>query len=1348
MAILQNMWVQIAIGLLPAAVVAIVMLFKKKLYRMAYITLTVGLTAALLCSCVVGVTQASASTGTTRKKKTETAVSAAQMTELANSFLLAGDAEGAREMVETYADTYGYDATCTLINARICVLEQRYEAALGSYRKHFGENLPEEAVATQLVVQGLHADLVLADRLEAAGKPLNLNFTEDEFHNLVNGGVMDLVKQAMAKDEPSREIREGVDWIRSANDLYDRYLSQGYADSTEVEELAEAAEDFEKDAVFRRLDTFRQTRVKIMLLAGDHKQIVSYFNENAGDGEYMTVLELYMAGFVERNDLSKVLDAKKIRGIEKLEPRLRRLLVRNEDSLTYEEQCKLEEQLAMVRSYAQDAVLYRLEAHLRTAALDPDNYKQASKFYMALSKLYDHRGDTELRNQYFSEALVTANASDDGDYAQAMEGLSSVVSGDANDAAIKEVKNNAAKAVANSHHIKGAGNLIQNSELQENLTAAYQDATIKYGASITITGIDTSEFDKVKLMVQISDEMISERELKNLLTLNDCNYNITDFTLEKVVYDKSNIILVCDNSGSMAGSIGTLQNAVRKFLQNANKKENIGFYTFDNSIIQSLPLGSASDEELEQAVSNMDALGGTNIFGTLSSVLASAPKDGDAAQVIILMTDGQDGSSPSMDDIRQQIEEVAVNKGYTIHILGMGDINYDYLNMLAQAGGGRCIYSATDAELDSLYDFIHNTVKNQYRITFTAQDTMTTQNRRVRLSMNEGQAQASKTYSLEGGDAAETTKPFDQGVSIGGLTERVVARQKNNIEVYVTGTGFKDTDRMYLHFEGPKAFDAQAEYVNENRFRVILPEYMAEGEYDMEVHLSGRKALFPKELTVVDGDPDEIVFGGYRFKAYKVSKLDSGYQLSTHVIMNDWLRFYGPITLEGALDDYTMVLVDNEGSYVDFNKGAGAQGYAARLAEKGIPVNVPAMERLTIYNATGYGEDYPTEEHTVGVLDLLDIMLVDHPKIQLYPDRLTLHLESGKAQLPLQNFFLDLANETYSPFSIDFDIKATLTGSNLDLSGEIPLRYADADNVGQLLVADFLDMRCSVEKDVFSIKFDTMDDYFELGFNVKIPVLEGWVGASFWLRNGGLDGFQVRLDKDATIQVYAVPITFSDFSFSMKEFTKQGVTVAPSDVYLGVMEGGFSCSAYKVSALVPPLADLVGDLSLASVECTASTQLGEKFIYNLMGKSTFKLLDLINVMEVETKLGRFPHTEALLGMNEEYLTGYYFSMEKTLEVNIHNFYMNLGQMKKELMITSRFLGLLFKGGVDMKLDWWGWDPEYHVDGNVAVGVYKNNDAPLEFTVRASWVDGSKRKGILLSIDKDGFHKDLHHNYAS
>jgi hypothetical protein len=65
----------------------------------------------------------------------------------------------------------------------------------------------------------------------------------------------------------------------------------------------------------------------------------------------------------------------------------------------------------------------------------------------------------------------------------------------------------------------------------------------------------------------------------------------------------------------------------------------------------------------------------------------------------------------------------------------------------------------------------------------------------------------------------------------------------------------------------------------------------------------------------------------------------------------------------------------------------------------------------------------------------------------------------------------------------------------------------------------------------------------------------------------------------------------------------------------------------------------------------------------------------------------------------------------------------------------------------MKLDWWGWDPEYHVDGAAAVGFFKNGDEPLQFTVRATWVDGNKRKGVLFAVDEDGLHKDLNHQFG-
>lgn len=1338
MDILQNVWIQIALGLLPAAVIATIFLFVKKMGKMAYVALTLALVAAVICSGVFGVMELSAADEEEAVAEALEPISKEDLMQLAYGFLKNGDTESAEKVAEQYATDYGYDDACTLLNARICVIERRFQAALGSYRKLHGTQLPREALAVEKIVMSSQTDIVLADQLAAAGHDVTVSYDADEIGQLTDGGAQEIVFNEIA-GQTDQHTDEAVQWIIEANKQYEEYLHNGYYDEVALQNMLQQLQDHEDSAVLRMLEAFREARLKVLLLMGEYDAIVEYMDSYTCCAEYMTVLELYLAGLASEDDISDALDIETIRGIKKLADKLEAILEAGRDTLSDAQILKLEDQIAMLRSYDKDKALFALEYALQVEAEKAENYNMASKIYLALSKINHARGDEARGHRYFSDALVYAPASRDGDYSDAMNRLSDVVSGAGDDSLVKDVAGNAQQAVRNSYYLPGTGELIRNDEVEDDMSDKVQGSTIKYSAALAINSVDPSKFETVVLRVQISDEMISEHELKNLIRLNDCNYDIESFQIKKVNYKKSNVILCCDNSGSMDGSIGSLKNAVNKFLDNSHEKETIGFYTFDDEILQSLPLGTASEERIREAVSCMDAQGGTRIYGTLTSILSSVSYDPEASQYILLMTDGQDGDDPSTEEIYSQIGDVAARKGYVVYVLGMGsDIEVDYLSTIASSAGGQFVYAATDAQLESLYQFIHGTMQNQYEITFTAKDTLTAQNRRVSVTMKDNNAGDSKFYSVTDKDAENASVDFDEGVCVHGLSERLVFVNKQITEIFVTGTGFKSSDYMYLSFLGERDYNVVATYVDGTKFSLKLPENMAEGVYDMEVHLSGRKALYLQELTVAEGEPDEIIFGGYHFKAYKIKETATGYTLSSYVTMNNWLHFNGTVTLTGALNDSKITLTDNAGSYIDYSHTSAKKGYAYELKQKGLLLAVPALGSMTLYNATAYGTDYPTDEQVIPMLELTDLLNINVPKLRLYPDRITIAFEKGESKLPLQDFFVSVYKENWNPFNLDFNTTATITGSNVDLSGKVALTYTDAQSVTEALMIDFLDMRTQMQKDAIAFEFNTLTGFYKLGFNVKLPIFDLWVGASFWLENGGIDGFEIRLDGDVTVPIYAVPITFSDFKIGMDDYTEQTITVAPCDLYFAKLTGGFNAAAVKVSEIIKPLEKLFGDMNIMSIDASAEAQLGVWFIYSLCGKASVKLLNLIDVADAELRIGQFEHSDALLGMEKASVSGFFFDIKTGVEMQMNGISLSL-KGGYEYSVTDRFIGGRHEGEFDFALDWWKFEPKIHTDGQSVVGLFIDDDGKLQFTIRHSWTDDTsgKREGFAFSIYADG-----------
>lgn len=603
------MWIQIALGLFPAMLICLIFLFAKKIKKMAYITLASAVTVSfLLCGALGAVEMFSGDDTSVSATKVTAALSKEDYKEAAYAFIRIGDTDSAERVVTEYADVYGYDEECTLMTSRISVLDRRYDAAFATYKKLYGDDLTEEAKAVERIVSFRRYDSVLADSLAQAGYEAPVEMKGSEIRALEESGVAELVVKALDKEKLGNDDRDAAEWVGKANAVFDEYENSGTVNEVKLNEVIGELEEYNEDKTMNKLEAFRDARLKALLLAGDFEEAIEVLNGHASCAEYMIVLDLYLGGKVSQSDLSKALDIENIDGVKELISQLEKIKDELEDELTEKEYIQLEDQIENLKSYKKDEVLFELEQKLESEAENERNYKLASKIYMSLAKIADECENDIIRNQHFSDALVTAPSSDDTAYAEAMNNIANTIAGTGETEAIKNITANATQAVENSYAIKGTGQIVRNEEKEKEQADVVQEYAIKAGAAVTINSVDPSEFETVVMKVQLSDEFLTERELKNLVRIKDCNYDISDAKIEKIEYDKANIILVCDNSGSMSGSVNSLKNAVNKFLDTSNKKETIGFYTFDDSIIKSLPLGTASIDDIRSAVNSMGFL--------------------------------------------------------------------------------------------------------------------------------------------------------------------------------------------------------------------------------------------------------------------------------------------------------------------------------------------------------------------------------------------------------------------------------------------------------------------------------------------------------------------------------------------------------------------------------------------------------------------------------------------------------------------------------------------------------------------------------------------------------------------
>lgn len=1342
--ILQNAWLQIALALLPAVIVAVLLLVVRKIAKLSYILLTGTVLAAFVFTAVGGTMQALDAQSVEDEDEEVQTISLPDREDLvdaAYAFLRVKDTESASRLVTEYAGAYGYDDTCSLIMARIAVFNEQYSSALGIYQKLYGDDLPEEAVAVEKIVAYNRVDHVLADDLSEAGVTQQTTVSEQEFTVLITGGVQALIEQILADEKLGTNLKSGAEWVAKANQLYDGYASSGSIDQSALEKVIDEMSDLSGRKLLNKLEVFREARLKVTLLSGDFKAVVDDIDEFTGCTEYMLALDLYLNKQVTKKQLTRAFDLDAIDGVDELVSQLKRVRDENEDYLDRSELSALEDQIDDLEAYDDDEVLYYLEGKLDTEAKDESNYKSASKIYISLAKLADEKGDDVERNQHFSDALLTAPDSDDSKYSEAMDQLAGTITGSDGSESVKDIPEYADQAIKNSYILPGIGEIIRKPEVEQEQIDAIQDYTVKAGAAVTINSVDVSEFNKLTVKVQLSDEFLSERELINLVRLNDCNYDIVDFDIEKVDYEEANIILCCDNSGSMSGSVSSLQNAVSKFIASSNEKETLGFYTFDNSMIQSYPLGSATEEELQNAIGNMGAYGGTNIFGSLEQILTDAPTDGDANQVIILMTDGQDGGYHTLEEIESVIGGAALQKGYIVYVLGMGSsIDTEYLTAIASSTGGQFIYSPSESELDSLYTFIHGALQNQYRITFYTKDTLTVANRKLTVSLDGKNVSDTRYYSLGSGDSETVILPFDNDLSVSGLYPRLIYKQKNITDVDIKGKGFEKDDSMSVRLIGDRTYTLSATYVNETTFRISVPAAIAVGSYSLEVYLNNRQALFPNELTVADGEPVEVKFGGYTFTAFQIDEYDDRIELSGYVTMNDWLHFAGDVTLRGNVENAQMTLIDYSGSYIDYTNSSSATGYAKFLKDSGVPQFIPAMGELVIYNAAASDSDYPTAPQTLPSMELLDLCNYYNPILRLYPDRITLEIKKGDINFPFQDLiFSETSSSNESPYSYDFDCTGTLSSQNISIKGNISGEVSTPIKL--------LDTKATMKK-VASGKFgfDTMTNEYSAGFGVLIPGLpiDTYIDVEIKVKDNTLDTVVIGLDRDFTKVINGIPITFSGFKLGVTDMASKVPHPTYGEVNGWTLTGGMEIAAAKVSAVIPSLKKYVGDVSLLSIpDAEFKLRLSH---FMLEASASLKLLESVTLAQTEVKLGHFDYENALLGLDSTEVSGVYLSLTQGLIFDKHNLKIELTG-KGEGTVNSRFVGVSYKGTASLELNWWIFDPSYYADGQALVGFYKDNSGNVQFTVRASRVKDGKRTGAIFYITSDGdMDYDLDYKY--
>lgn len=1359
----MNIYLQIGIGLLPGTIIAVFLLFKRKAFQLKKIVFSLALLSACGGMMAAGIGDA-VSSGVFAKR-----LSQEKMLAFAGMLALEGACDEAFEVIDQYSADYGYDDDCRLLTARLLLLDGDYEGAGVLYRYLTSDagggilesDAPEVQFANAKAGPGA-ADAAMIRYLKDIGKNIeDYGYTEAAYSEYTealqmdNGEIRKQIKRAI-KDSftISEDIEDCVEAVCGVLGAY-QSLAGDEGDISVKYKRAFAAIDRDSPE-FLALDCVKKARIKAYVLAGDYDAITESLDEASSYHELMIAAEMYMGGMVKKSDFAEAYLSVADRDADMIRDQMGKIYDRVFDDLSKVERKGLKTRIAAVSAQLGDPVLVTIKERLSVLAGEKAGTDR-TKVCLQLAKIENYFGNQTAVDSYLREAIYSSQDCEDDSYASAMAKIIRVVSND-EDGDLENIKNvsdyvqtvldhsltvDVEEILSPRQTLSGrAGGLVEVADTKADADFARTavDFVSRAMSAITIGRIDIGNFPSIVSRVQISsDHLNGEREIRKGLKVYDCGVEIADFTLKKIDHSGSNIILACDVSGSMQGSIRDLRDAVVTFINDKNEDEKLSIVTFSSGITGTAAFGS-SDESLTAFAESMRAGGGTDIFSTVMNCLGSFPSDKDANNVLIVMTDGQDGNRQNVQTIREEIGSLALEKGVTVYTVGLSaDVDTAYLNYIADSGNGEFVYVSDSASLTAFYDMLHQQVSNQYELAYDALDTMTLSGRTLEVALPSEQTRDVKRYSTgeekEGGSGLGVT----QNLSVAGMSPRYLYKGLQDVEVKLKGTGFQKDDAIAVKLNGNIDYTLKAEFVDSETYKLTIPASAAVGTYHVEVVIGQKKKIFQNGFSIiVQGNEKKTQFGPYVFtSAEKIQNGDGSYTLRGAVTLGGWLHFKGDVSIAGDLEGGGFIDVsDFGGSYVEFDP-ATAEGIGSFLAQKGISLDIPALRQFKLYNDPQNLYDYSkymVQDISPGLLEIHQLMRLDSPKIRLYPDSIGLYYSTGTTILPYQDKILQAAGMG-DLFQFKFDGSAQITDKNvgivMDVSYEDPSKDRYDHQINLLNSPVYFNGS-------FAVKLDTLKNEYTLGAMVRLAFFakQSGLGAEVsWKGHLVPDSVKLELELAEAIKLpTAFPIEVNDFSFMVSDINS---AIEKGNFLSLKFTGSASFSSMKVKEYVPAIGGVIGDMSLLEMpDTTASIRISP---LQLEADATLMFLSEIKLAEAGVKLGSFEYTNSLLQLDSAEVIGLSAALKAGIMWESADGRVNLELSGSgELDAHSRFVGIDMAGTAAYDIGWWIIRSANKITGEFALGLYTTHEGRQQFVFTYRTQSGNgKVKGKFYYIDENG-----------
>lgn len=1320
---------QVALGLLPAIIALVLCLVFRKIRPVRAVP--------LLCACVL-LSGAAFFAFLTQKSPASSLSTPVLERDAGAAMVYAAAEEGDLDLARALlADlrAAGEDETYTLCAARLCALEGQWSAAKILYEKAGGTALEYTQVAA---VQGsLEADPVLLAHWEGdttALSGLESNFSEAE--------TIAAVRKAVdAESGPEGPWGTAARTVIQAATLYETYLTGSALDTEEAEKLIrKLGRACEEAPALLGVRQVRLSRLKLQVLTEDYKGLAAAMDENAGHDELLVASELLLNRYVKQSYFPEDYGQAHAQACAAVRRQLERVLDGAYADENKAARTKVERYLDELEYAENHPAMAQMEAGLLAYARAGGT--DASKVYLQLARIENHIGNETAADAYLSASLDTVGDCADGSYTRPMYEIVGIIADKDDPERLKDVAGYVDRVLENKATVRLPEDLNaaqpseggETAEREEDFAGYLTDKISQKRAAVNIISVDASGFDTVTVTVGVDGEQAyTAEELEALLEIKDCGAQIADFTVEKITYSRANVLLCCDVSGSMGGAgIENLRQAVRLFVENQKEDEQVALVTFSSGVEETYGFGTGRDTLLA-AADGLYASGGTEMYGAILHSIGQFGREEGELNVAVLLSDGEDNSPRSVEDIYQEVGGAAAERGVVIYTMGLGSsVDSAYLNAFSEATGGSYLYVNDAQTLSAFYAYLDSLMFNQYRITFRAEDTLS-RSRDLRVSLNtDALTYDVAYYSLDGGAAEEGEGMISlQGKSIAGLDTRLIFRGAASTKVRLLGSGFVKEESVSVSLKGNLDYDLEAVFVDDKTYELTIPAGIAAGTYDLHVTLGGKKAILDKELTVAaPGSQKTVAFGPYVFTAYDTWREGERVTLSGYVTLNGWLRFQGNVSLTGDLQASQIRMEDMEGAYLQYYEGSSV-GLAKIFAQNNWTLPILPLGQLTLYNDTTHdpsSEEYEVAPAALPLIYVSGVLKLSAPGLSLYPDRIVLDANAFTTALPYQDKLLKkamknggdsakkLADDLFS-FEVDSSFKVLLTAKNIGMDFTAKVSHEDQKVRYPI---NLLNLHLDYDPAAFEVKINTIENKYFVKFMVRLMFLKAdGVGLSLsW--DGALMPEEIRfyVDRDITTTFGSVPVTFSDFEAAMKGIDLNNLSKL-------LLEGKATASAYKVSALFPGLKDWVGDVSLCSFK-DATVEIApfrsphmEDGPGGYVGLSTdFYLLDAIKLASAKIQAGNFTYTNRLLNMKDEDVAGLNAWLRVGVIWKADNCDIDLSGAV-DLALTDKVMGVTVDGTCKVDVSWWIFTKHISENGQAMIGVYKAHNGDTIFTVRAS-----------------------------